>query len=68
MDGTPPRDRKSEATAIVKTANPIDLPIDALFRDNLELDVDYMTTRLGIAIRRIEEPAAPMLSIVKEAA
>lgn len=65
-DVTPPRDRQAEANAIVTTATAITTLTEALAKHGLELDVDAITTKFGIPIRR--SSSAPVLSIVREAA
>lgn len=52
FDVTPPKDRSSEANALVTAASAITTLAEALSARGLELDVDALTTRFGIPVVR----------------
>jgi hypothetical protein len=72
-DTTPPKDRASEAQALVTIASAITTLSEALKLQGRELDVDALVVRFGVPVKAIEKTAAandakPKLSLVKEAA
>lgn len=52
-DVTPPKDRNSEASALVTTANAVTLLTEALERHGLEPDIEKICDRFGVPVRSL---------------
>ena len=59
-DVAPPKDKASEANALVSVANAIKGLDEALARHGVELDADAMATRFGVPVRRALPAAVPV--------
>lgn len=67
-DTTPPSDRTTEAAALVQVSTAITSLSEALAAQGMKLDVEALTTRFGVPLKREDATAKPKLSLVKEAA
>lgn len=68
-DVTPPKDRESEARALLTVGQAIAQVSEVLRANGRELDVEALCTHYSIPLRAADRaPSAPVLSIVREAA